>query len=143
MDRQVTGVGDEGTAIEPRPEVLGRLSKPIRPMRRLFGPDAVDRRLVRAVVRAFTVVKGLEYEETHQLLSAGAEKIEFECPDVTPDYLLRHKERESRIRLRKRINERGLLRSKFVDTDDGAGFRDLDPPKLDDDVHDRSMRGVP
>lgn len=137
MDRSAATVGenpDGSEAVGDRAETLNRLVRPVKPMRRLFSADGVDRRLVRGIVQAFANVKGLSYEEAHQKLTAGAEKIGFDAPDRTPDALLTYKERESRDALAVRNAKLKVLRGRFSD-DDGAGFRD------DDHAHERSMRG--
>lgn len=147
MDRSAATVGenpDGSEAVGDRAEMLNRLVRPVKPMRRVFGgQDQMDRRLLRAAVKGFATVKGfaavkgLEYEEAHAILLARAEKIGFEAPDVTPNYLLIPRQRYQRDKLRGRINRRREMASKFSDDDlDGKG--ESPDPTFDPESHEKS-----
>ena len=138
MDDTFADVGNriDTQSLERHREAVKRTEKPIRPMRKLFGENLLDRGMLRMAVRSFARVKGKEYEEAHRNL---AERMPFQ--EITPDHMLTFGERRSRDRLRKQEAETRLQKEHFgaESEDDGAGFRD---PDLSEQQLARSMRGA-
>ena len=116
--------------------IVGEGSKVAKSISKLFPGNLMDRKLLRPVVQACVNVKGMDYEAAHAYLYARAEKIGFEQPDHTPDWLLTLKTTENRRRIAKDNAERKILKGKFVD-DDGKG----ESPDIDDYGLVRSHRG--
>ena len=141
MDDTFADVGNriDTQSLERHREAVKRTEKPIRPMRKLFGENLLDRGMLRMAVRSFARVKGMEYEEAHRYLSHMAERMPFQ--EITPDHMLTFGERRSRDRLRKQEAETRLQKEHFgaESEDDGAGFRD---PDLSEQQLARSMRGA-
>ena len=141
MDDTCADVGNriDTQSLERHREGARGTEKPIRPMRKLFGENLLDRGMLRMTVRSFACVKGMEYEDAHRYLSSMAERMPFR--EITPDLMLTFGERRSRDRLRKQLAETRLQKEHFgaESEDDGAGFRD---PDLSEQQLARSMRGA-
>ena len=110
MDGPVTTLGDEN-AVGDRAQALIRTTRPIPPMRPLFGANALDRGLLQEIVAVYARIKKLDYEAAHQRLSRIATKSPF--GEVSPDYLLRPGEIENRNSLRVQMGKRRLMKEKF------------------------------
>lgn len=124
-------LNDELGGIYRHQEAVKRIEKPIRPMRRLFGENLLDRGLLRLAVQSFARVKGMEYEEAHQYLGRIAARMSFQ--ESTPDRLLMFGQRRTRERLRKVLSERRLQKEHFGAVDDYADDGKGESPTPDGD----------
>ena len=135
MDGSSSVVGEGPEVMGRRSQALNRIARGISPMRRMFGGENVDRRLVRQVVSAFAVVKGWEYEAAHKVLTLRAGEIGFDNPEQTSDGLLTRRTVEARRRISLKRGQQKILRENFAD--DGKGETvDLTAAELE-----RSQRG--